>query len=93
MSDAAIASLVDHLPNLERVNLKGCALVAGHTVKAILKRCPKIKGLNLKGTKVAETDLANLLAAYGDQIERFKVDGMIQKVYPLSKLNGQLLIL
>lgn len=77
MSDAAIANLIDHLPNLELLNLKGCSLVTAQTAQAIIKRCPKIRGLNLKGTKLGEADLVSLLQKYGDQLERLKVDVLV----------------
>jgi hypothetical protein len=79
MLDAAVASLADHLPNLEYLNLKGCTLVSSKTVSAILKRCPHIRGLNLKGTKLGEAGLTALLAKYGDQLERLKFDGVVSQ--------------
>lgn len=76
MTDAAIASLIHHLPNLEYLNLKECTLAGSQTAKTIMKRCANIRGLNLKGTKIGEVDLTALLGKYGDRLERLKVDNL-----------------
>ncbi|ODO10010.1 hypothetical protein I350_02234 [Cryptococcus amylolentus CBS 6273] len=76
-TDVGLAGLIHHLPSIEIVNLKGCALAGEKTVKTIVSRCPGVKRLNLKGTKVSEKDVAQLLAKFGQQLEGFKVDNVI----------------
>ncbi|ODO05171.1 hypothetical protein L198_01859 [Cryptococcus wingfieldii CBS 7118] len=76
-TDVGLAGLIHHLPSIEIVNLKGCALAGEKTVKTIVSRCPGVKRLNLKGTKVSEKDVAQLLATFGQQLEGFKVDNVI----------------
>jgi hypothetical protein len=87
MTDAAVAGLVSVLPNLELINLKGCSLVAGKTVDALVKRCPKLKGFNLKQTKIREAELKLLLDAFGTQLERLKVDGVTSRSVRLLSLQ------
>ncbi|XAO21498.1 hypothetical protein I312_100249 [Cryptococcus bacillisporus CA1280] len=73
-SDVAVAGLIYHLPNLEVINLKGCTSVAGKTVKTILNRCNGLRKINLKGTKVVERGVKDLLGNFGGQLESFKID-------------------
>ncbi|OWZ78214.1 hypothetical protein C365_03007 [Cryptococcus neoformans Bt85] len=75
-SDVAIAGLIYHLPNLEVINLKGCTSVAEKTVKTILNRCIGLKKINLKGTKIVESGVKDLLGTFGGQLEGFKIDNV-----------------
>ncbi|WVR06479.1 hypothetical protein IAU60_003510 [Kwoniella sp. DSM 27419] len=75
-SDVGVQALIHHLPNLERINLKGCTAVSSKTVRTVVQRCKRLKRINLKGTKVAEADVALLLGMFHDQLEGFKVDNV-----------------
>ncbi|WVQ73244.1 hypothetical protein IAR50_002812 [Cryptococcus sp. DSM 104548] len=76
-TDVGLAGLIHHLPSLEVINLKSCSLAGEKTVKSVVSRCPGVKRLNLKGTKVSEKDVADLLFTFGQQLEGFKVDNVI----------------
>ncbi|WRT67931.1 uncharacterized protein IL334_004905 [Kwoniella shivajii] len=81
-SDLGISSLIYHLQNLEEINIKECSLASttstttSKTVKSILERTRNLKKLNLKGTKMKESDIKSILDKYGDQLECFKVDNI-----------------
>ncbi|WVQ83046.1 hypothetical protein IAT38_005184 [Cryptococcus sp. DSM 104549] len=72
--DEDIARLLEYLPNLEALKLKGCTLAGQKTAKTLAKRCPRMRSINLKGTAVVEKDVEILLRTFGQQIEVFKVD-------------------
>jgi hypothetical protein len=75
-SDVAIAGLIHFLPNLEVINLKGCTLAGKTVVETIIKRCRRLRRINLKGTAVGEDDLRSLLDEFGQQLEGLKVDNV-----------------
>ncbi|WVQ96485.1 hypothetical protein IAU59_003590 [Kwoniella sp. CBS 9459] len=74
VTDTGVAGLIYHLPNLERINLKGCQAVGSRTIKTMVDRCKKLKRVNLMGTGVREEDIKVILDAFGQQLEGFKVD-------------------
>ncbi|OCF45999.1 hypothetical protein I317_00087 [Kwoniella heveanensis CBS 569] len=74
VTDTGVAGLLYHLPNLERVNMKGCLAVGGRTVKIMIDRCKRLRRVNLKGTGVGEEEVRLLLDAFGQQLEGLKVD-------------------
>lgn len=74
--DAAIAKLIRSLPQLEAVNLKGCAMAGAQTIKAVLQ-LREVKQLNLKGTAVKEEHVKELLDAFGSTLDKFKIDNVL----------------
>ncbi|GFZ45033.1 hypothetical protein JCM24511_02759 [Saitozyma sp. JCM 24511] len=74
--DVAIAGLIHFLPNLEVINLKGCTLAGKRVVEIIVKRCRRLRRINLKGTAIGEDDLRSLLDEFGQQLEGLKVDNV-----------------
>lgn len=89
-SDVGIAGLIYHLPNLEAINLKGCTSVAEKTVKTILNRCAGLRKINLKGTKIVERGVKDLLGTFGGQLESFKIDNVtfdVRVSLPVFTLN------
>lgn len=81
-SDVSIASMIWDIPTLEVLNFKGCSLAGSKTVDAVIKRCPRLRRVNLKGTNVNENDLQMLLVSYGQQLEGLKVDKIYFEVSP-----------
>jgi hypothetical protein len=79
-SDVSIAAMIYHLPNLEVINLKGCSLAGPKVVETVIKRCKKLRRINLKFTQVKEKDVKLLLDEFGDQLEVFKVNMVIFEV-------------
>jgi hypothetical protein len=79
-SDVSIAAMIYHLPNLEVINLKGCSLAGSQVVETVIKRCKKLRRINLKLTQVKEEDVKLLLDEFGHQLEGFKVDVVVFKV-------------
>ncbi|WWC88536.1 uncharacterized protein L201_003447 [Kwoniella dendrophila CBS 6074] len=76
-SDLGISALIYNLPNLDTINLKGCELASGNkTIKVILDRITGLKSINLKGTKIVEQDVKDLLDKFGKRLEVFKVDNI-----------------
>lgn len=73
-TDVAIAGLIHNLTHLEVINLKGCSLAGAKTVGTLVKRCSKLRRINLKGTKVVVVEVQKVFAAFHNQLEGFKVE-------------------
>ena len=86
-SDAAFADMVRMMPQLQTVNLKGCTLVGEQTVKAVIK-LEGLRSVNLKGTRVTEGDVRELLGKKGGGLVVFKVDNVVFKDVSWTSLDG-----
>ncbi|KAH9898467.1 RNI-like protein [Cubamyces lactineus] len=73
--DATFATVVSKLPNLRKLNLRGCTKVSQETVKAAAEHCQHLEIVNLNYTAVPPLSLATLLLNC-KQLSTLKVAGI-----------------
>ncbi|KAI0335341.1 RNI-like protein [Cubamyces sp. BRFM 1775] len=73
--DATFATAVSMLPNLRKLNLRGCTKVGQETVKAAAEHCQRLEIVNLNYTAVTPLSLAPLLLIC-KQLATLKVAGI-----------------
>ncbi|TFK57375.1 RNI-like protein [Heliocybe sulcata] len=74
-ADTSFASVLDSLPGLRVLNLRGCSKIAAKTVEAAQKSCPLLTSVNLSYTAVTPLALGPLVVSRPD-LEVLKLAGI-----------------